>query len=225
MYAKNIYMHGKKTLLFGKNRYKWRYNVPSMTYRTSAKKRRTKRIFERLKHILTFWGRTFSSGEKILLIGLIIATVGVWKNWIAYTTPEIFGNGFHELLGMTGYILIWNTFLILFLLFGGKTKEQCKNYFRIYAKDSILIVCFLGANFLFTLNGFFIINNTIMLQTNIHHESGIIVTMVGYLLAIFWGIMSIYFTKSEKMYIDQSLKDEENIPQEHNSDHNMKLPF
>gem|GEM_PF-2157846 len=161
----------------------------------------------------------------MLLIGIIIATIGLWQKWIEYTALEIFGNGFYELLGITGYILLLHTLFILFLLFGGREKERLKNFFRIYAKDTILILCFLGANFLFTLNGFFIIKNAIILQVNIQHQPGIIVTMVGYLLAFFGGMGEIYFSRSEKMYIDESLKDLSEVSPQNQHDHNMKLPF
>jgi len=64
-----------------------------------------------------------------------------------------------------------------------------------------------------------------MLQVNIGHEPGIIVTLVGYLLAIFGGIGEIYFSRSEKIYIDESLKDHSEYSPQSQHDHNMKLPF
>ncbi|MGE4444251.1 MAG: hypothetical protein AB7E37_04635 [Candidatus Altimarinota bacterium] len=198
-----------------------------MSYRMSAKNRKIKRLFGQVFSILKFEGLNIANPLKIVIIGVFLASFGLFLNWIESYDNVIYGNAFYKILGISGYILLFLNIKIFFLVFGQKSKEFIKNIFNFNAKDSILIVILLVFGLVSTINGVFIIENTQMFREGMIIGKGVIMTLVGYTLGLVGGSVNLYSKSKVSIYVENGNGDEilSGEPNTHRNENNMKLPF
>lgn len=199
-----------------------------MWYRTSAKNRKIKRNFLQIFHILKFEWLSISHPLKMVIIGVFIASFGLFFDWFGNYDNTFSGNAFHKILWISWYILFFMNICILFLIFGRNTKEIIKNIFHFHAKDAVLILLFLLFWAVLSINCVVIIANFQIFKEWIVLGQWLIIVLVGYILWSIWWCINIYSKTKTTIYVNENYWNQIWGTSENNSvenENNMKLPF
>lgn len=198
-----------------------------MSYKTSAKNRRIKKVLLKVLYYLKFEWLNLSTSIKIVASWMIIATFWLFWNWFSDFEEKYFWNAFHQILGITWYIILFLNLLILFFIFSKKYKNFLKIFFNIYIKDAVGIVFFLFFWLITTINWIFIIENIEFFKEGVILGQWIILVMVWYVIWITWWCFNLYSKTKTSIYINSNnLEDNYSDVDENNiNKNNMKLPF
>ncbi|MBW7954403.1 hypothetical protein H3C61_01180 [Candidatus Gracilibacteria bacterium] len=195
-----------------------------MSYKISAKNRKTKKFLLNIIYFLKFEWLNIKNSLKIIIIGVILSTIGLFLNWFLAVDGKFIGSGFHQIIGITGYILLLLNLSILFLIFSKKFKNSLKIFLNLQVKDDYIILFFILFGIIFSINTIFIIENISFFKEGIILGQGLPLTIVGYILSFFGVSLNIYSKTKTSIYIDDNFGD--NISETENKNKsNMKLPF
>lgn len=197
-----------------------------MSYKISAKNRKLKRILLKIFHIISFQGFHISPSLKVGVIGVSLATIWLWGNWVETLNSSVMGNAFYKIFGIQGYILLCINLFILFLIFGNKSKEWFKHFLSLQSRDSVLIFLCIFFGLILSINSIFVIENTDMFIEGVTLGKWIIISLVWYILGTVGSYISLYEKTNTLIHIEEN--DPENSTLNKNQfvdKNNMTLPF
>lgn len=195
-----------------------------MSYKISAKNRKTKKFLLNIIYFLKFEWLNIKNSLKIIIIWVILSTIWLFLNWFLAVDWKFIWSWFHQIIWITGYILLLLNLSILFLIFSKKFKNSLKIFLNLQVKDDYIILFFILFWIIFSINTIFIIENISFFKEWIILWQWLPLTIVWYILSFFWVSLNIYSKTKTSIYIDDNFWD--NISETENKNKsNMKLPF
>ncbi len=195
-----------------------------MSYKISAKNRKTKKILLNIMYFLKFEWLNIKNSLKIIIIWVLFSSIWLFLNWFLSVDWKFIWNSFHQIIWIAWYILLLFNLIILFLIFSKKLKNSLKIFLNLQIKDDYIVLFFILFWIIFSLNSVFIIENISFFKEWIILWQWLRLTLVGYILSFFWVSLNIYSKTKTSIYIEDNFWEDIN-QNENTNKNNMKLPF
>lgn len=207
-----------------KNLLKLKIIKKRMSYKISAKNRKTKKLLLSVIYFLRFEWLNIKNSLKMIIIWVILSSFWLFLNWFLSVDWKFIWNSFHQIIWITWYILLLFNLSILFLIFSKKIKNSLKIFLNLQIKDDYIVLFFILFWIIFSINTIFIIENISFFKEWIILWQWMPLTLVWYILSLFWVSLNIYTKTKTSIYIDDNLWDDI-LETENKNKSNMKLPF
>jgi len=193
-----------------------------MSYKNSARNRRTKRNIIRFLNIITFKWTNLDLSHKLILVGSVLMIFSLFISWFSIWNNSY--NSFNKSLWITWLLLLFNNIIILFFILSNKTKEIIKTLMFIKIKDPIFLLLINKISLILILNSFFIIHGLVLYTNEIPEiDNWFILSIVWLFFSFVWIFV---YLKIKKDIVIEAKENDSLITKKNDiKTKNMKLPF